>query len=218
MAASISGHMEIVRELLQIGTINVNVADCYGETALTLATDEDKLDIVRVLLKCDALDANIRVERFGTCMTALVGATQMEQLDIVRELLRDDKVDVNAVDDTGRTALVWACANPDGLQVLHEILKHDQVDVNAQVDDGSTALTIAIEDGYLEVVRELLKHNMVDVNHVLKGDGVTALIEAIQESEYSEYEIVYELLNHSMLDVIVADKSGQTALIWASQR
>ena len=82
--ASESGPVEVVRELLIRGNLNVN-AKC--RSALYMASCKGHGDVVLELLKDDQVDVNATGK---CCYTVLVWALLVGRLDVVRELLQND--------------------------------------------------------------------------------------------------------------------------------
>jgi ankyrin repeat protein len=100
-AACREGYLEIVKSLLAKGA-NVNETETSNESALSAATERGDLEIVKLLLAKGA-DPNIKDGYPPPLIQASMGGFP----EIVQMLL-DKGAEVNAVDDTGRTALIWA--------------------------------------------------------------------------------------------------------------
>ena len=68
MHASLNGHVEVVRELLNCDELDVNARDHDGCTALLCASICDEVDVVRELLNCDEVHVDARDEKGNTAL------------------------------------------------------------------------------------------------------------------------------------------------------
>ncbi|KAI2493975.1 serine/threonine kinase [Fragilaria crotonensis] len=152
--ASQSGHLEVVRALLEHNGVDVNIQTNYGSTALTWASQKGHLEVVRALLMHNGVDVNFQ-NKYG--MTALIYASYYGHLEVVCALLNHDGVDVNTKNMSGDTALIWASFNGH-LEVVRALLDHEGVDVNSKESNGKTALDIAREKTNDAVARLLEEH------------------------------------------------------------
>ena len=89
-------------------------------------------------------------------------------------LLLTEGADINGADEEGSTAL--HCASNGKVNIINALLDAG-ADVNIQGDEGAT-IHQAAWFGSLDTVKLLLKRG-ADVNVVRKGDGHTALSEAV---------------------------------------
>jgi hypothetical protein len=152
-SASRNGDLARVQSLLA-ARANPDAKDAKGDTALILASQSRRLDVVRALLAAGAnVNATGQLER--TPLIALLESCSAETFEVVQVLL-SAKADVNfvAAADQKATALLAAsrCNDP---QVVRALLATG-ADVNAAKSDGSTALMDASFFGNLGVVRALL--------------------------------------------------------------
>ncbi|KAI2497240.1 serine/threonine kinase [Fragilaria crotonensis] len=202
--ASQNGHLEVVRELLQIDDVDVNLRSTDdGSTALYIASNEGHVDVVRALLQHDNVDVNILGS--DDCDTALHAAI-LGGLEVFRELLQHSKVNVNAKNKDGDTVLSIASQH-NNLDVVGILLQNEKVDVNAKNKNGETALFKASREGYQEAVKTLLEHNTVDVN-LPCNTGATPLHIA---SQYDRGDVVRELLQNSKVNANLKDNDELTA-------
>ncbi|XP_071773822.2 KN motif and ankyrin repeat domain-containing protein 4-like [Centroberyx gerrardi] len=94
------GGMEVVRRLMELGSVNIRSSQT-GQTALQLAVRHGRVVMVRLLLSCGA-DANIQD---GQGTTALMFACERGHTHIARLLLERSHCDLTLTDKHGRTAL-----------------------------------------------------------------------------------------------------------------
>ena len=59
MTASLEGNEEIVQLLLFHPRIDANKVDLQGKTALSMACENDRTNISKILLSCPATDTNL---------------------------------------------------------------------------------------------------------------------------------------------------------------
>ncbi|KAG2485469.1 hypothetical protein HYH03_015845 [Edaphochlamys debaryana] len=139
----------------------------------------------------------------------LLAAVKNEHWDTAMELLAAAvKPDLEAVDEEGRTALIFA--SRDGhLEVVKALLAAG-ARVEAADEDGSTPLMHASRHGHLEVVKALLAAG-ARVEAASK-DGCTPLMYASCDGNL---EVVKALLAAGAR-VEAADEEGRTALMFAS--
>ena len=200
----------IIIELLKHEKLDLNAKDCFGATALNIASHEGFQEVVRMLLKDGRVDIHAK-DKYD--YTALISASENGHHEVVRILLEDDRMEVNAKDIDGRTALI--AASQEGHQeIVRILLKDDRVEVNAKDSRGRSAFFWANYCGSPNTIRMFLKHGRVDVNAAGGALGNTALIWACLRGQAA---IVSELLAFPMLDVEAKNKAGSTALDIASE-
>ncbi len=82
--SSRSDRLEIVKEFLDSGAVDVNVQDISGWTALMSASEYGHLEVVKELLR---RGANVNAQSdFG--FTPLILASENNFIDVVKELLK----------------------------------------------------------------------------------------------------------------------------------
>ncbi|KAF0697846.1 Aste57867_11500 [Aphanomyces stellatus] len=95
-----------------------------------------EVDVVKLLLKCAALDVNFVCERG---MSPLLTATQHAPVEIVQRLCSHPTIQVNEQNERGQTALIIA-AEKYRVDILDVLLQCPSVDVNLADNEGNTAL------------------------------------------------------------------------------
>lgn len=166
--AAKNGEFQILQELYQKGG-DIFTLTPTNETALYLAAQYNKLDIVRYLISCELpIEAqNSRNE------TALSIAIKYEYYEVA-ELLLENGANINTRRTNGDSPL-FAAVFDNRLHTVNFILKHGG-EVNLRNDNQETPLMIACRHGYLEIAQKLLDSG-ANVNEIDNG-GKTALIQA----------------------------------------
>ena len=187
-AACKSGDLSRVKDLLALGTLNINWQNTAekDKTPLHTACMGNQLAIVEELLKSSKLDPNIKdankaapadmsfnankrailkclLQDPRVAVSDLFRACALNQPDKVKELLSNPELNVNETAGKGRTALHAACST-QSLEALQVLLLDQRVEVNNSSDQIPTALYIACSEGFTDVVQCLLKDPRVDVN------------------------------------------------------
>lgn len=164
--ASKSGHVHVVRILLEAGIQKDAARTFDGRTALRVAAEKGHLEVVRLLLDSDA--AKDAAAEDG--ITALHAAAWFGHLEVMR-LLLGSSADKDAATRDGLTALHIAALNCHTEVV--RLLLHFGTDKDARTRDGSTALHVAAQHGDVDVAGLLLDFG-ADKDAVAQ-DGSTAL-------------------------------------------
>jgi len=174
-------NLELINYLIEKETINVNLQDYNGYTALILATSINNIEIVKLLLQRE--DIAVNSETFDD-NTALMFAIKNNNIEIVKLLLKREDIAVNLQTSNGYTALMVAIEIVNNIAIVKLLLLREDLNLNLKNANGYTALMIAIEDNNIEKVKLLLKREDIDLN--LKNDnGYTALMLA-KNKNYSE--------------------------------
>ena len=188
--------------LLLEANADVAAENLEGETALVLASDEGSPEITKSLLKAGA-GMNVEGRHWAIYRASLLEDFHDGFSEIVKMLVKADLDDglgqrglasaskegsvkiarlllkagcnPDLIDDSGRTALMWAAlkyACDEHIRIVHLLLRAgastDLVD-----NDGNTALTLVADQGNVEIVQVLLA---AGADRTLKNnDGFTAL-------------------------------------------
>ena len=132
MYASLDGHTDIVKLLLERGADPNIKHRFYGHTALMKATENSHIDIIRILLEKGA-NPNIRNE-LG--YTPLISASREGHIEIVR-LLLENGADPNIKNNWGETPLMMASIS--GHSDIVRLLLERGADPNIKHRYGFTA-------------------------------------------------------------------------------
>ena len=211
--------VSIMRLLFEQPSIEVNLADGNGRTALHLATLGGRCEAVRLLLADARVDVNIR-DNAGT--TALHAATTNRNMDVVKLLLSHPRVDVNCKNGDQVTPLITAALQFEGnINIFKLLLAQQSVDVNYVAPNlvygtgGITALSVASCHSNLEATKLLLDDPRVDVNWV-DSSGLSVLHRLLDcPMDKSEVKILELFLAHPRVDVN-SKYSGASILVPAA--
>lgn len=185
------------------GGANPRCRDLAGGTPAHLCCDvkQEGLGCLKILLKYDAKLMN---ESDRTGCTVLHRAVSANLKKIVQSLLKSTAVELDAVDETKRTALHWACAL--GHTEVTKHLLEKGADDGIQDETGATPLHYAAQQGHVGCMEALMgqKEPRCDV---LDLEGRSALVWAIMSNNVAS---VQTILKH--VDPACSDPSGVTAL------
>lgn len=210
-AAVREGHLKVAELLLEKGADPEIRGNYYwGETALMMAAQKSRPDLVELLLKRGAL---VDAKSKHTGSTPLIMASREGDPETVRKLI-ERGADVNARAKDGSTALIRA-ARRAHWAVCKQLLDKG-ADINAASDDG-TALAWACgggdyRKGQMEVVKLLLERG-ADPNGAGK-DGCTALMRSARHRNPK----VAQVLLAKGVNVNAQTRKGETALIIACDK
>ncbi|KAM0473854.1 hypothetical protein ACHAPX_007902 [Trichoderma viride] len=182
-----SGNAATVCELTRKGSsISPN---SYGtrKPALHLAIQEDKEEIVDVLLKSKKVDPN---HKRGSTVNSppLIHALRLRKEAIFDKLLNFAKTDADCPDSSDRTALWWAAALGLDTYVQKLLYSWKVNDPHRMDKTGHTALSIAAEGGHNAIVRKL--RNIEGADFAIKPiiiaakNGHTAVVEELLASKF----------------------------------
>lgn len=156
------GHLEIVRQLLNIWPELCRSCDSSNTSPLYSAAVQDHLEVVNAILDTDDGAARI-VRKNGK--TALHTAARYGLLDIVRLLVERDPGIVSIKDKKGQTALHMAAKGQDP-SIMEELLLADCSVLNERDKKGNTAVHIATRKCRSQIVCFLLTYVSTEVNAI----------------------------------------------------
>ena len=237
--------IEIIEMLIDYGAA-LEAKERPSNTALMLASDKGRKDIVELLIKKGA-DVNC-ANAFGesALISAMKAPIVTDCIEIV-ELLTSNGADVNKKNIQGYTPLMEAShygiskivellikkganvndrsnigftalmgATVEGSESIVELLIQNGADVNMQDKEGETALMIAARKDYINVVKVLVKNG---ANLDLQdSDGKTALMKAVQSYSQDNIEALIDLFIENGANLDLKDKDGKTVLDYADKK
>ncbi|CAK0848574.1 unnamed protein product [Prorocentrum cordatum] len=142
----------VLRDLVDLGA-DLNARDTEGQTALLLAAEHCKVDVIRVLAELGAdLEARDREGRTALHRTGRLFAAGCGRVQVIRALA-EVGADLEGENQYGQTALLQAAAygSVEHVRVLAEL----GADLEAKGRDGRTALVVAMAHGDEETVSVL---------------------------------------------------------------
>jgi ankyrin repeat protein len=153
-----------VQKLLASYIDYFHIYDYPGHTALTLACENNQIDIVRILLPFYSGFINRNYlnhvdEESG--INALIVACINGSLELVNLLLDEANIDVNVHDNLDFNPLMRAVES-NRLAIVQRLLQHPNVNVNYINPEDYSALSIAQQNGYQEIVALLIAHGAIN--------------------------------------------------------
>ena len=170
--------VSILRLLLAQPSIEVNLADDQGKTALHVAAHTGNVAAVMLLLADERVDVNCKDNRQITPF--IMAAGKPENIEIFKLLLADKRVEMNWVAPNPTngdvTALMCAAWNSN-VEAAKLLLDDPRVEVNWMNSRGMGVLHVAAaaQKNNLKLVELLLAPERVDVNCKLGPLGTTVL-------------------------------------------
>ena len=212
MYACRSGHIEVVRQLLDLGA-SVNITSTRGRTPLFEAISEHHDDVVELLLTRQELNLSaVQPKNFDR--TALMLAAHSGNSNIVELLLEHLTVDIiNQRDSYGCTALFLATLKGDFATVK---LLAQKPGINLDLVDnaaGRSALIIAATRNSSEIVELLLQNGANPMLKDYQGGG-TAMLRAI---DWGCIDVVKVMLKFHTVDLRCLDDLDRTLMHGASR-
>ena len=202
-AAAQSGHADIVTLLLNWNRAEAPIAAEQVALALSAASFQSHLDVVRVLVAYGVDNAALNLALYRAC-------EGYGDAELVTYLL-DNGTDVNLHHD-GSTPLACVCIN--GTPDLAELLLTRGADPNLAAPDGGLRPLDAASLHY-EVMKVLLEHG-ANPNLPFDGDR-TALLEALRSDDVDDKAALLTVLLEHEADPNKADpETGETPLMIAA--
>ncbi|SCO84274.1 related to ankyrin [Fusarium oxysporum] len=209
--ASSSGHVNVVRELLNFGAqATLSVSDGMDQTPLFIASYNGHAEVVNALLEHGA-DPNIyALDSYNS--SPLWAASIKGSRDIVKELLSHGAGRTITASGKGGETPLHAAATENQVEVLKLLLEVPGISINQKTTYGFTALFIAARNGYHDIVKLLLATDSVDIDSE-NWLGLTPLFAAVANGHFE----VTELLLWEGVDVQSEVSIGRDLLWWAQR-
>ena len=203
-------NIDIVQKCLKSKlSINAIHSNYSNQTALLLACDNCKSDIIKLLLERGAdvtskdLDGNTPLNKICKRYSYFENTSYLFE---IIQLLLEHGADVNYKNYDGITPFMTACSNRIETRTFDLLIKYS-AEINATDKYGWTPLMYACDACSYDEAKFLLE-NGADVNS-RKTDGNTALIIACGEN----FTEIAKLLLENGADVNSRNTDGNTALI-----
>ncbi|MCB1141682.1 MAG: ankyrin repeat domain-containing protein [Leptospiraceae bacterium] len=137
-------------ELLSKEKIDLNAADSHNRTSLMIASSDNNLTVVKLLVEAGA-DINRKNKENGR--TALMYASVNGHYDVVKYLIEQESNLINAKDKEGKTALIHAVMG--GRMNVIKLLIENKANVNSRTYTDDSALSFALKTGKVEIINLL---------------------------------------------------------------
>ncbi|KAL4947834.1 ankyrin repeat-containing domain protein [Aspergillus filifer] len=189
--AAENGHVEVVKALGAIHTININAKNNHHRAPLV---DPNARDI------CGQLP--------------LIQAAKAGGLDVIVALLDDIRVDIRATNKMGRTALLWALWTRNGYKQIACFLLEKGANLDIKDSSGLTPLWWAVRNGHATIVRLLINTGRVEPN--ARGSmGGAAFMWATRRGDLAVAKMLFDT---SKINLLARDDDGRSVLSWSSGR
>ena len=205
--AAEGGHLSVVSLLLKQPSVNPNLKDYTGQTALFKAANNGHHDVVELLLQQKGVDPDA-VSHDG--FTPLLQAIFEKHQKVVRLLLDRADVNPNQCDTTYKQTPLWM-ASTAGDDILAMFLARKDIEINGQSHFSETPLYQAIQHKRLSAAKMLLAAG-ADPN-IPAHETRTALSWAAAEGSEESVEL---LLQQPSIALDTPDTFGQTPLLRAA--
>ena len=200
-SACFHGRLKIVNLLLHHDS-QKNVADIKGWTPLHLCSQENNLEVVKVLIRSKPrTDVNIQAQN-GSAPIHL--ACIKGNISVVQHLL-DNKANVNIEDNNFWTPLSIACRL--GFKEIVDLLIARGANATAKIKGGRNVLHVVAFNGFIDICKLLTVNGIEEINGV-DDEGWTPLHLAAQEGHL---DIVKHLVEKGA-NFRASSKTGRTPL------
>ncbi|KAL9132838.1 MAG: hypothetical protein Q9175_005983 [Cornicularia normoerica] len=205
--AAEGGHLAVVRLLLKQPSVDPNLKDYTGQTALFRAANKGHHEVVELLLQWKGIDLDA-VSKDG--FTPLLQAIFERHQKVVKLLLDRANVNPNQSDTTYQQTPLWmASTASDG--ILGMFLERKDIEINGPSRWGETPLYRAIQRKRLSAAKMLLDAG-ADPN-IPTYEKKTALSWAAAEGSEESIEM---LLRQPSIELDIPDQFGQTPVLRAA--
>ena len=205
--AAEGGYLAIVSLLLRQPSVDPNLKDHTGQTALFKAANGGHHEVVELLLQQKSVEPDAATD-YG--FTPLLQAIFEKHQKVVKLLLDRADVNPNLRDITYNQTPLWM-ASAAGDEILKMFLQRKDVEINGQSRWGETPLYQAIQRNRLSAAKMLLEAG-ADPN-ISTDVHKTALSWAAAEGSEESIQL---LLNQAGIELDTPDQSGQTPLLRAA--
>ncbi len=189
LATTINEYLIALKLLARPEITNLNARDARGRTAFYVAIESGFMSLAGELLKRKEVDVSAaNVHGFTPLLVAVKNGLFGFALKI---LARDDVQSFNAVDDTGKSALLYAAAK-NNQDIVDAMLAKEGVDINLADKSGCTPLIAAISKGNTAIALKLIERMDAASLNAKDENGVSALFAAVTTE------------NDGLIDVLLA--------------
>lgn len=183
--------LDMIEFLIEHGAADTfYVPDSRGFTPLTVAADEQREDVIRLLIEKYHCDPN-----FATDINPLFIAVQNRLVPIV-ELLLELGADPNITHAELQCNALHLAASNNYLPIVELLCKHD-AKLDCEDPRGYTPLIMAASEGYSNMIRLLVKYG-ADPNHRAHSDNATPLFHAAIANRLEAAHTLLELGVHPL--------------------
>jgi len=169
------------------------------------------------LKKCKALSSDRNVNELDSSgNSALILATEKNHRNILNILISFETIDVNIINNSGYTALLYACKNKN-IDIITQLFAK-----GAKIVLRSPKLLNLYTTALNNVLQELIKNNQIEILEILIKNGldVNSIIDLnnsllVYIVIYNNKSFVEFMLGQPNININYITKLGETALIYA---
>ncbi|KAH8807390.1 ankyrin repeat-containing domain protein, partial [Xylogone sp. PMI_703] len=200
-------HDMVIEALLARDDVDVNIQE-KGDTALIIAAENGRENVVKQLLKHKYADVNHQDSDGQTAFSIVV---ERDNSALMKLFFDHEDIDVN-INLAYGVPVLWGLASNGNLDMV-ELLLNRGANIEVKCSQGRTPLFIAASNGYEEVVRVLLERgaNIEAEDH----RGWTPLSIALKDTR--RHASVVRLLLKYGAHKEHQDRHGRTPLSYAAQ-
>ena len=135
-------HLDIIKFLVSLHSVDVNIQDKNGYTTLHTACRYGHLNIINFLVSLPSVNVNIRDD---SGYTPLHTACRYRQLDIVKFLMSIEQVNPISTDTKGNTPLHLVCSSGN-MDIVKFLLSTGRIDPMAKNRHEVTPVQLAVHE------------------------------------------------------------------------
>ena len=156
------GNLSLVRTLIHDYHADINDKNIFGNTPFTLALENERDEVMLVLISEFGYDPTNIKDRYG--VSPLHVACERGNLGLVRTLICDYHADLNDKDNFGNTPFIQALKNERDKVLLVLISEFGYDPTNIKDRYGVSPLHVACKKGNLSLIRTLIRDYHADLN------------------------------------------------------
>ena len=210
------GNLSLVKTLIHDYHADLNDEDSYGKTPFSLALENERDEVMLVLISEFGYDPTNVKDRYD--VSPLHAACKKGNLSLVRTLIHDYHADLNDEDSYGKTPFTLALKNERDEVMLVLISEFGYDPTNIKGDDGVLPLHVACKKGNLSLVKTLIRDYHADLNDKdIFGDTPITLAIENEKNEVMPVLISEFATNIRCglgVSLHVACKKGNLSLVW----
>ena len=196
----------------RVSSFNVNVQDQLKRTPLHLAVSNQKVEIVKILFKCDDTDFQIQDVNGKTVVHYSAETKNIEIVRLFVDSSPNHDIDMNINDSKGNTAFHYFC-KPRYFEPLILKIICDSTRVNTNHLNHKKVTEVMhsiIKKNRMKILQTLVDSDRVDLNYQTPEKNETALMIAAQNNNVEAAKILMK--NIDRIDPNLQDVKLRTAL------
>ena len=162
--ATIHGHLDLCKALIDKHNFNIQMADNYGYNALHRSVENGRYELIKYFVDMGT-NINLKTNVGNNCLHI---AAKFGHLSLCKTLIDKHNFDVKTGNNDGYTALHYSAIN--GSYELFEFFANMGSNINLKVNDGLNCLHIAADSGHLNLCKKLINKYNIDVKVADNGE------------------------------------------------